>query len=77
LQASTVDDVVQRKLRLFQKGEALEGKDKLVLIKRKLLKDSKIKAFELSKGQHFSVTGIKKKALDLTPEMIASYSSPR
>jgi hypothetical protein len=75
-QTSTIDDVVQQKLSGFKNGEALSDKDKLVLSKRKLLRDVKTKVFDLTKGEHFSVTGIKKKALDLTAEMIASYNAP-
>ncbi len=72
-QAGTIDDVVRQKLCGFKNGEALSDKDKLVFSKRKLLRDVKTKVFDLSKGECFSVTGIKKKALDLTAEMIASY----
>jgi len=71
-QTSTIDDVVQQKLSGFKNGEALSDKDKLIFSKRKLLRDVKAKVFDLTKGEHFSVTGIKKKALDLTAEMIAS-----
>jgi hypothetical protein len=68
--------VVRQKLCGFKNGEALSDKDKLVFSKRKLLRDVKPKVFDLSKGECFSVTGIKKKALDLTAEMIASYGAP-
>lgn len=72
-QADAIQDTVQHKLQAFKNGERLSDKDKLVFTKRKLLRDVKTKAFDLTKGEQFSITGIKKKAIDLTMDMIATY----
>eukprot|EP01087_Luapelamoeba_hula_P007312 TRINITY_DN1790_c0_g1_i1.p1 TRINITY_DN1790_c0_g1~~TRINITY_DN1790_c0_g1_i1.p1 ORF type:complete len:525 (+),score=105.41 TRINITY_DN1790_c0_g1_i1:21-1595(+) len=73
--ATSINDDVRTRLTAFKNGElTLEAKEKVILTKRKLIKDEKTKKFRITKGEKFTTEGVVKKQLDLTADMLASGS---